>query len=491
MRAIIWAAVSSKPQLKGDSLEAQTRDAKAVCERFEWEVVATLRIPGASRDFIFFQDAEGEVRAYREFHRLCERKLGDVLVCRGRDRLGRTDALIAQVEALAREAGMQIYSLAMPTAIIEPERAAEDRGILYAAAIERASAEAEMMELRRRHRMGMRARIRQGLHPSNLPFGYKDDGTNQVARQVPHECQTIRKMADLYLAGWGFDRIAAYLNDHAIASPRSVPWRAAMVRKILHNPFYGGWVRWGDTIAEGKHEAIFSPPEWAALRAERQRRQRTRGKAAHPYTGLVRCVVCGYSMAANTSTYYGSDGERHRYHYYRCMEGNRRGLQRRGEPHHTMVRVEAIREGILRKAEEIADPEALEHILTDRTEKERADLERLKAELGKAKSRLGSEIARLLEAHTRWQSIGAKEFDEAMTEAAKRSKKLDSRLLEVTIALEELPSPEIRREQLRSLATDIESILDSSQIQEANAWLSKRIAGIWCDGREVKRVELC
>jgi len=398
--------------------------------------------------------------------------------------------LIAQVEALAREAGIQIYSLAMPTAIIEPERAAEDRGILYAAAIERASAEAEMMELRRRHRMGMRARIRRGLHPSNLPFGYKYDGRD-IPAQVPHECRTIGKMADLYLAGWGFDRIARTLNDQDIASPRSVPWRAAMARKILHNPFYGGWVRWGDTIAEGRHEAIFSPQEWAALRAERQRRQRTRGKAAHPYSGMVRCVACGYSMAANTSTYRGSDGEKHRYHYYRCMEGNRRGLQHRGEPHHTMVRVEAIREGILRKAEEITDPEALEHILTDRIGKERADLGRLKAELGQAKARLGSEIARLLEAHTRWQSIGAKEFDEAMAEAAKRSKELDSRLLEVTIALEELPSPELRREQLRSLATDVESILKSPRIEEANAWLSKRIAGIWCDGREVKRVELC
>jgi len=195
-------------------------------------------------------------------------------------------------------------------------------------------------------------------------------------------------------------------------------------------------------------------------------------------------------MIATRSTWRDSQGKLRIYRYYRCGEGMKRNAEHRDGQHDATVRVETIKESVLRKAQELEDPDALERILADRTEKERSTLQEQKAELERARASLGAEIARLLEAHTRWQSIGAKEFDEAMAEAAQRRKELDATLLDVTMSLEELPEPHIRREQLRSLATDVELILDSPQIEEANAWLSKRIRAIWCEGREVKRVEL-
>ena len=162
MRTIVWAAVSSKPQLKGDSLPDQEKDARSAAGQFGWDVTEVLSVPGESRSHIFYQDAEADIEAYRRFREICSRKAADVLICRGRDRLGRSDALIAQVEALAHQAGIQIYSLAMPTHIVEPDQVRFDRGSLYAAAIERATAQAEIIELRRRHTAGMKSRIRKG-----------------------------------------------------------------------------------------------------------------------------------------------------------------------------------------------------------------------------------------------------------------------------------------------------------------------------------------
>jgi len=489
LRVIIWAAVSTKPQLAGDSLEAQIRDAEAVCERFGWQSIATLKVPGRSRDFIFFQDAAEEIAAYRQFQALCENGSADVLVCRGRDRLGRTDALIAQVEALAQKASIQIYSIAMPSAIVDREDAHQDRGALYAAAIERASAQAEMIELRRRHQMGMRARIRRGLHANSPPYGYTRDNSSPVFVQVAQECEILRKIVELYLAGWGYKRIAAYLNDRGIPSAQAGQWQTPNLRKLLHNPFYAGWVSYGDIVEPGKHEPIFSPQEWTALRTEHARRKQTRGKAILPYTGLVRCCVCKRSMAASTLRYRRADGSETVYRYYRCTEGQARGAEHRPEKHHTQARVEIIREAILAKVEQLQDPEVLEAACRDVALEQRRSLSQQKVSLENSLERLSREISRLLEAYSHWESLSMEEFDKAITQASNHKKALEENLLAVNLALEDLPDPKVRAIQLRELATDISPILDSPDIEEANAWLSKRIKTIWCEGNKVKHVE--
>jgi DNA invertase Pin-like site-specific DNA recombinase len=141
LRALIWAAVSSKPQAEKDSLSEQLADGRAYADRVGWTVVGDLSVPGHTRD----------MPAYADLQRLAGERAFDVLICRGRDRLGRTDALITQVEAIVERAGAQVLSLAMPAPIGVPA----DRGSLYVAAIERAGAQAEVVELVRRHRSGM------------------------------------------------------------------------------------------------------------------------------------------------------------------------------------------------------------------------------------------------------------------------------------------------------------------------------------------------
>jgi len=155
-----------------------------------------------------------------------------------------------------------------------------------------------------------------------------------------------------------------------------------------------------------------------------------------------------------------------------------------------MVRIEALREAVICTAEGLRDPEVLDAVLKERIGLEREELEGQRAKLDGALVALGAEVSRLLEAHARWRTIGVQEFDEAMTEAAARKRELEDALLRVNVALDELPEPEKRMEQLRTLATDIEAVLDHPDPREVNAWLAKRIRAIWCEGREVKRVEL-
>lgn len=127
-------------------------------------MVVTFEVPGHSRKHIFFQDAEREIPAYAQLRQACEQGAFDVLWCRARDRLGRTDALIAQVEALVTNAGAEVYSAALPHQLGQSNEASA----IYLSAIERAAAQTENVTRNRRREMGMKARVRRGLPASRL-----------------------------------------------------------------------------------------------------------------------------------------------------------------------------------------------------------------------------------------------------------------------------------------------------------------------------------
>jgi DNA invertase Pin-like site-specific DNA recombinase len=217
LRIAIFASVSSLQQatIDKDSLPSQLRDGRLWANSAGGDVVATFEVPGHSRKYIFFQDAEREIPAYARLKEACEQGAFDVLWCRARDRLGRTDALIAQVEALA--AGAEVYSTTMPTTIGETSEASA----LFLVAIKRAQAQVENVVKTKRHRTGMRARVLGGLPANNWPHSYRAvrDGSGQVVAGefVPGEIEAARTITELYLKGHGVPYIVKVLNDS--------PWR--------------------------------------------------------------------------------------------------------------------------------------------------------------------------------------------------------------------------------------------------------------------------
>ena len=156
----LFASVSTPQQATTDkdSLPSQIRDGHAWAESNDGQVITTYRVPGHSRKYIFFQDAERDIPAYRQLREDCERQAFDVLWCRARDRLGRTDALIAQVEAVVANAGAEVYSATMPHQI----GSASEASAIFLSSIERASAQVENVVKTRRHRIGMNAAHRPG-----------------------------------------------------------------------------------------------------------------------------------------------------------------------------------------------------------------------------------------------------------------------------------------------------------------------------------------
>jgi len=277
-RAVLWAGVSSRPQADKDSIEQQLEDAHRLAELNNWQVVAELIVPGESRSYIDLADAidgldsnlrPGETNAYRQLAGMIEKGSFDVLVCRARDRLGRTDSLIAGIEERCRRAGATVYSMQMPST-------GQAVGDLYVSAFERAGAQREVMELQRRYYYGMNSRAKRGLTIASVtPFGYRayyDERGERRLEVVEEEAEALRWAAEQTLDG----EVQARICDTLRGRFPERKWAWSSLRYMLGNPVYAGKIRRTATApngqsveieVDGQHEAILDAGTFQELQA--------------------------------------------------------------------------------------------------------------------------------------------------------------------------------------------------------------------------------
>ena len=128
------------------------------------------------------------------------------------------------------------------------------------------------------------------------------------------EAQIIRMMKDLYLSGWGFQKIADYLNTNGIKTRLGRIWTAIKIRDILTNERYVGDALLQKTITtyenpprrtwndgsqpmyyvENCLPAIFSKEDRnAILELLESRKSCDYKKGGHTLSRMLRCADCG------------------------------------------------------------------------------------------------------------------------------------------------------------------------------------------------------
>lgn len=167
------------------------------------------------------------------------------------------------------------------------------------------------------------------------PYGYIINKQRKFV-VVPEEAEVVKKVFDLYNAGWGYKRISNYLTDEKIPTPRMAQkmrkeaegeecklkaraeWSIVSVQGILDNDFYVGTFREGKytrrningkdvkvedkdhIVIEDHHDAIIDARTFAITRSQREKRTRNnyRGikKYDNMYSGFLRCGDCGSPM---------------------------------------------------------------------------------------------------------------------------------------------------------------------------------------------------
>lgn len=253
---------------------------------------------------------------YAEMVRTIRSNTVTLIVCRDYDRLWRTDPLLAQVMALCREHGVQVYSLNQPVEPLSQERLKQGSSdsAMIMEALGGILAESENRTRVRRLRVGKEAVIRSGLTQlnNNPPYGYVKVKGSNLLRVDETEARWVRWMFERVVNDrWGYTKITKELNQRGAQLRRGSLWYVSTVSRIIRNPIYYGEIRWGGLVnPSGKHEPIVSREMWDRAQAVREVRSyysaRSADRVAPALASLLFCGYCGarmtYDSRVNTTS---------------------------------------------------------------------------------------------------------------------------------------------------------------------------------------------
>ena len=175
---------------------------------------------------------------------------------------------------------------------------------------------------------GVRKRFQSGeIGAANkhiLGYQYDEDEKKYVI--IPEEAEAVRWMFQMYIDGVSFRRIAENMNSAGIRTTLGNDFQEASVRQLIFNEVYAGDIRrqkcyMADPITKTKvkncgelpqyymadcHEAIIDRETYAKVQAEMERRAGL-VNPAYPFTGKIKCGICGQSFTRRKGTTKGKE----------------------------------------------------------------------------------------------------------------------------------------------------------------------------------------
>ncbi len=311
----------------------------------------------------------------------------------------------------------------------------------------------------RKVRSVVKRRQEDGRWICAAPYGYIVN-KQQEFEVVPTEAEIVRKIFALYISGWGYKRIANYLTDEGIPTPRMAErtrreaegetptrkvkneWAIITVQGIIDNDFYIGTLRQGKyarrkingadvkqdasdhKVFEHHHQEIIDYRTFATARALREERSTSHYRGVkindNVYSGFLFCGDCGSPMFAMS--------RRDIRDAYRCGEYHRRG-RKACTSHHIRVdkldelvkdyvrkvkensaqMLERLNADLARETEDIAETEKAEQNLT-------AVLDDLQAELKATKRQRVRDIMK----HPEQEALLEETYDEMESDLSRR-----------------------------------------------------------------------
>ena len=320
-----YCRISVDEELDRDNTSIENQ--KAIIEAFVKE-----KFPGSSLTFFEDRDRSGYTFEQREGYQKLRKGLlnhtYDILVVKDFSRFSRRNSKgLGELEDL-RDAGIRIISIG--DGIDFPN---DDQWLNIQ--LRFLMNEMPVTDTSKKVRAVVNRRQKDGKWITAAPYGYKVNA-RQEFEVVPTEAEVVRKIFELYIDGWGYKRIANYLTDEGIPTPRMSErerkeaegkeykrpvkqvWAIVTVQGILDNDFYIGTMRQSkytrkkingkdvkkdvddQIVIENHHQAIISYRDFRIAQELRKSRSKSdyRGvkKYENTYTGFLVCGDCGSPM---------------------------------------------------------------------------------------------------------------------------------------------------------------------------------------------------
>ena len=369
-----YARISVDDELDQKNISIENQ--KAIIEDF-----VKTRFPGSTLTFFEDRDRSGytfdQREGYQEMRRGLMQHKYDILIIKDFSRFSRRNSRgLVELEDL-RDAGVRIISIGDG---IDFPNDDDWLKIQFQFLVN----EMPVTDTSRKVRSVVKRRQNDGEWICAAPYGYlvTEDKHFEI---IPTEAATVRQIFDLYSnAGWGYKKIANYLTDEGVPTPRMSErmrkeaagkktkrdaknaWAIATVQGILDNDFYIGTLRQGKytrakingkeikrnddehIVIENHHQAIIDYRTFAITRALREKRSRNNYRGVkvndNVYSGFLQCGDCGSPLFAMSRSDLAPA--------YTCGTYHRRGLKGCTSHHIRVDRLDELLKSYVRKLAE-------------------------------------------------------------------------------------------------------------------------------------------
>ena len=384
-------SVDDEQDQKNISIENQ----KAIIEDY-----VKTHFPGSTLTFFEDRDRSGYTFEQREGYQEMRRGLMshkyDILIVKDFSRFSRRNSRgLVELEDL-RDAGVRIISIGDN---IDFPNDDDWLKIQFQFLIN----EMPVTDTSKKVRSVVKRRQEEGRWLCAAPYGYILN-KQQIFEVVPTEAEVIRTIFKLYLDGWGYKKIANYLTDNNVPTPRmsecerraaagetvrrktKAAWAIVTVQGILDNDFYIGTLRQGKftrtkingtdrklderehRVFEHHHQEIIDYRTFATVRSLRESRSTNNYRGVkvndNVYSGLLVCGDCGSPMFAMSRSDLAPA--------YTCGTYHRRGRKGCTSHHIRVETLDALVKDYVRKVRDNSST-MLERLNAD-LEKEQADI---------------------------------------------------------------------------------------------------------------------
>lgn len=321
-----YVRISVDDELDRDNISIENQ--KAIIQDF-----VKTRFPGSSLTFHEDRDRSGYTFEQREGYQEMRRGLMshkyDILIVKDFSRFSRRNSRgLVELEDL-RDAGVRIISIGDG---IDFPNDDDWLKIQFQFLIN----EMPVTDTSKKVRNVIKRRQADGEWLCAAPYGYIINKRKEF-EIVSTEADIVRKIFDLYNNdGWGYKRIANYLTDQGVPTPRmseqmrkeadgqeykrqvKAAWAIVTVQGILDNDFYIGTLRQGKytrakingkdikrddgehIVIENHHQPIIDYRTFATTMALREKRTRSNYRGVkindNVYSGFLECGDCGSPM---------------------------------------------------------------------------------------------------------------------------------------------------------------------------------------------------
>lgn len=294
MKAALYARVSTDEQAQREnSIPAQLRALREYCKREHIEIYKEYTDEGISGQKL-------ERPAFQDMLSAAYDGKFNLILVHKFDRFARKIEISRNIKTSLHKANVNIVSITEPI---------EDSPMgFFMEGLHELMAEYYVKNLSAEVKKGMNERALKGKHMGQMPYGYYCQNGNVYVND--EQAEVIKKIYNLYLSGYGYFKIAKWLNENKIPTYAGIVggWQTFQVSKILKNPKYIGKNYWNNQYYEADFPSIldnslFDKVNHRGIEMAKKHTYRGNNFAKYFLLELLYCGECGSPMRIKTESH--------------------------------------------------------------------------------------------------------------------------------------------------------------------------------------------